>query len=249
MRCAGGALRRLPQPPHRPRPSRRGLCPDRGPGGGQEARPEIRGAPRSGPPRHPRHDHRGPPARPVTGEHPPGSRPPQVLGIRLRLRHRRRGHFHRPVLPERGSRRRAGCCHRPPRSARDRAFRGDPLRSVAVRALARRESPGHAPGAGGARTRLGGAADQGTVRRLDPRRVRAIRAGRTRRRRRGPALYRAHADRRAARSVAADAGDERGDAGHRCGDTRQSRTHPNPLRRAHRQPARRHRPHGVGHWR
>ena len=113
--------RRLPAAPDRPRPSGRGLRADGGSGGGEETRRQIRRAPRRGAPRHPRHDHRGAPARSGPGQFLPRHRPPPRLRYGMALRARGGRHLHRPFRLERDGWTGPSGRDRPLRAARDPA--------------------------------------------------------------------------------------------------------------------------------
>ncbi len=233
VRRAGGARRRISASPDRARPPRRGLRTDRGPGRGEEARLQERGAARRRAAGDARHADRRHAARCQAQQLSAGDRAgAAVVGRRGKpLRSRLDRHLDRRV-PYR--RERPRFAHR-----RDRAAGAE--RDHRVRRAVRRCRPGadlaHAAGGDAAdprrvRRRHRRAAADVVLCRGDQRSLRRADAAGGHRRRRLRDLRRAHPARPAPAAVAAVARKRRRLHRHRPGHPQQSRIDPHARRRA-----------------
>ncbi|MEY9831416.1 hypothetical protein ABIA25_003231 [Sinorhizobium fredii] len=230
MRGAGACRRRLSAEADRARLPGRGLRAGGGSGRGQEARQQIRRAPRRRASGDAGHDHRGQAALTLGNQLSDGARPhPERLGARLCARLDR--YFDRHLPPRRDGR-------EPParRHPARRAARADPAghrlsRSGVAPGLRRARPGGGAAARGPVRQRDGRGADCPLLRRQDPRRFRHLLARRACRRFRGDLLCREDPDPGASGTRYPREGERRLDPLHRPGNPRQSRTRQDALRR------------------
>ena len=220
-------LRRIPAPADRARPPRRGLRADRGPGRGEEARRQIRGAARRRAARHARHAHRGHAARRAAQQLSAAPSPARGASADDEA-----SRFALAWIDISTGEFRIAECDRAGLAGRDRAARAGrdrrlrrALRRSGARAVSAHAARGDAGDARRVRRRHRRAAAVGLFRGRDLGGVRHAVAAGAQRRRRLRHLCRAHAARQAAAAVAAGARGAGRDAVDRSGDAGQPRTH------------------------